>query len=338
MSHGIPLDTAAVISTVIEGILYGFSLLMFIGTLWALFDRRNGDRVNRKMLTVSCLLLLFSTAHITIDIIRVVDGLVTFRDSFPGGPLSFFSAVSQWSFVYKNAIYTLQTLLGDGVVIYRCYVVHQSIPIVILPVLMWCSVAVTGIGSPYTASIYNSSSVFQGSIGQWITSFYATTLATNLLSTALLAHRIWKVDRRASHVLGGTNSHLRPILHVILDAGVVYSLTLLAALICFVSKSNGQFVILDMVTPIISITFYMVIIRVGISKTETASSFARGYSSRSRATTARRTALNRMEVHVTTLTECKADAPHSFGEDSAIEESIEEVLDIDHDAYKLEEV
>ncbi|KAH7925233.1 hypothetical protein BV22DRAFT_1011622 [Leucogyrophana mollusca] len=325
MVHSIALDTAAVVSTVLEGILYGFSLLMFLGTLWALFDRRSSNRVNRKMLTVACLLLLFSTAHIIIDIIRAVDGLVKFRDSFPGGPLAFFSDVSQWSFVYKNAIYTLQTLLGDGVVIYRCYVIRQSIPVIILPVLLWCSVAVTGVGCPYIASTYNTGDVFAGSIGKWITSFYALTLATNLLSTALLAHRIWQVDRSASHALGRRKSHLRPILHVILDAGVVYSLTLLAALLCFVTKSNGQFVVLDMVMPIISITFYMVIIRVGISKTEN-TTYALGYTSHSRATSRHPLGMNRMEVHITTLTECKADTPRSFAEDSVVVESIVESI------------
>lgn len=52
--------------------------------------------------------------HMVIDIIRTEEGLVLDRDI---GPVAFFSDVSQWSFVYKNMLYMLQTLVGDGVVV-----------------------------------------------------------------------------------------------------------------------------------------------------------------------------------------------------------------------------
>jgi hypothetical protein len=57
-----------------------------------------------------------------------------------------------------------------------------------------------------------------------------------------------------------------PVLLIIIDAGALYSITLLTALIGFVAKSNSQYIVLDMVTPIISIAFYMVILRVGLAQ------------------------------------------------------------------------
>lgn len=54
-----------------------------------------------------------------VDIVRTQEGLVTYRDSWPGGPLAFFGDVAQNTYVMKNAIYTLQTLVGDGVVVRR---------------------------------------------------------------------------------------------------------------------------------------------------------------------------------------------------------------------------
>ncbi|KAG8221445.1 hypothetical protein J3R82DRAFT_1641 [Butyriboletus roseoflavus] len=126
---------------------------------------------------------------------------------------------------------------------------------------------VTGIGSPYIASRVTQNEVFGGSLSQWITSFYASTLATNLSTTrtfprfdvyqrellnfflpspVLLAYRIWSVDRQTARLCGDRASQLRPVLHVIVDAGVIYSATLLSALICFANQSNGQYVILNM--------------------------------------------------------------------------------------------
>lgn len=71
-----------------------------------------------------------------------------------------FADPSQFTFVFKNAIYSFQTVLGDGVVvsirlssfdscsssptvfqIYRCYMVWQSIYIVIFPLIMLTGVA-----------------------------------------------------------------------------------------------------------------------------------------------------------------------------------------------------
>ncbi|KAF9244663.1 hypothetical protein BU15DRAFT_86028 [Melanogaster broomeanus] len=259
--NGIPLDTAAIVSTVLEGILYGFSILMFIGTIWALIYRRThcGGGVNMRMVAVACLLFLFSTAHMVIDFIRTEEGLVQQRDTFPNGPVAFFSDVAQWSFVYKNMLYMLQTLVGDGVVIYRCYVVWQSCWITIIPVMLWCSVAVTGVGCVYSISqaTVNRENIFAPGTGPWITAFLAATLA-------LLTFRIWSVGKRASSA--SQPSVLWPVVRIILDAGVLYSLSLLAALLCFITKNRGHYVLLDMIMPIISLTFYMVIIRITISK------------------------------------------------------------------------
>ncbi|KAH7926567.1 hypothetical protein BV22DRAFT_341940 [Leucogyrophana mollusca] len=268
---GIPADTAAIVSTTLEGVLYGFSVLMFIGTTWALTRKRRRSEVNWAMVVVACLLLVLSTAvfpqHMIIDIIWLYEGMVQFRDTFPGGPVMFFSDVAQWGFVYKNLMYNLQTLLGDGVVIYRCYIVWQSILIVVVPMIMWCSVAITGFGCVYTLSkaTTTAGNIFAKETGTWITAFFATTLATNLLSTTLLAYRIWSVSRSTAY-LRDKQSSLVPVLRIILDAGLLYSVTLLTALLCFVSQNRGHYVVLDMIMPIISIAFYMVIIRITISK------------------------------------------------------------------------
>jgi hypothetical protein len=257
----IPLDKAELLSVLLEALLYGFSLFMFGGTIWTLTSQRSTHRVNRKMLTAACSLLLFSTAHLVIDIIRIMEGLILFRDT----STVYFSDVSQWTFVSKNYVYAAQTLIGDGVVLYRCYAVWQSKLAMILPALLWCVAIVTGFGSPYTESQMTEGGVFGLRLSRWIISFWASTLATNIVTTLMLAYRIWYVNWRATRLCDHRTSELRPILHVIIDAGLIYSVTLFAALICYVNKSNGQYVVLDMIVPIISITFYMVIIRVGLA-------------------------------------------------------------------------
>ncbi|KAI9061004.1 hypothetical protein FKP32DRAFT_1654885 [Trametes sanguinea] len=265
---GLSLDLAAVISTTLEGIFYGFSVFMFGVTLYILKQnsRRLDRRVNYRMVAVSYALLACSTAHMIIDIVRISNGLVFKRDTFPGGPVAFFSQPSETTFIAKNIVYLFQTLLGDGVLIYRCYVVWQSWLIVAFPIVMWFWIGiVSAIAIHASATVpQGAGTVFLTSVGQWITAFYASTLATNFLVSILLAYKIWVTNRRVAHMSEGS---LLPVVRVIADAGLLYSAALTAALACFVQKSNGQYIVLDIVTPIISITFYMVIIRVGISAT-----------------------------------------------------------------------
>ncbi|KAF8191474.1 hypothetical protein K438DRAFT_1906985 [Mycena galopus ATCC 62051] len=260
-------DKAGLLSTILEALLYGFSVLMFIATLWVLLRGQSWAKVNRPMLVVACLLFILSTIHLGVDINRLDLGLITVRDSYPGGPVAFFANPTEPSFVFKNAVYSFQTALGDGVVIYRCWKVWNSIWVVLLPMVLWLGVAVTATGSVYTCTLPSTDSgdIYVRELGQWITSFYSTTLACNLTATALLAYRLWAINRSVRHTRIGRGVTI-PALLIVVDAGALYSASLCAALICFALQSNGLYVILDMITPIISIAFYMVILRIGIAR------------------------------------------------------------------------
>ncbi|KAG0709185.1 hypothetical protein DFH29DRAFT_820571 [Suillus ampliporus] len=263
-STGISLDAAIITSTVLEGILYGFSVLMFMGTIWASIHKRGIRNVNRPITVVAILLLILSTAHMVVDIIRLEDGLVKYRDTLPGGSVAFFRDINQKTYVIKYTIYALQTLLGDGVVIFRCYVVWQSVWVIILPSILWCGVAVTGFTATYMALwATGDGSIYTNHSGQWVTPFFSLTISTNLIGSGLLAYRIWTVERSVS-TIRATKGTMMHIVRIFMDAAFMYSAALFSTLMCFICSNNGQYIMLDMTMPIISITFYMVLIRLTI--------------------------------------------------------------------------
>ncbi|TFY73300.1 hypothetical protein EWM64_g10711, partial [Hericium alpestre] len=108
-----------------------------------------------------------------------------------------------------------------------------------------------------------------------------------------------------------------PVLMIVVDAGVLYSAALLSALLCFVNHSNGQYVVLDMVMPVISIAFYMVIIRVGIAKVASEPLHG-GEESFSMAP---------IEVHITHLTERRNDGP--------LHDAEEPMAKLDYDSMQM---
>ncbi|KAG1809649.1 uncharacterized protein BJ212DRAFT_595957 [Suillus subaureus] len=81
----------------------------------------------------------------------------------------------------------------------------------------------------------------------------------------LLAYRIWMIERSVSTVRA-TKSTVVPILRVLVDSAVLYSAVLFPALIYFVFSNIGEAVVLDMAMPIMSIAFYMVLIRIAINR------------------------------------------------------------------------
>lgn len=103
----------------------------------------------------------------------------------------------------------------------------------------------SGIGILYSfAKVVPEADIFVTELQQWIVSFFALTLATNLLCTGLVAYRIWAVNRAT--MVGGRRSY-RPVVFLVLESGAVYSATLAALLVLYKTSSWFQYVLLDAV-------------------------------------------------------------------------------------------
>jgi hypothetical protein len=98
---------------------------MFIGTVWTLSNRRREQQqsvpgllnVVSLMILVTVLLLLLSTAHIIINLYRLVVGLTLNAHGDPGGSSAFFINAARPSYVAKNSVYVVITLVADAVVV-----------------------------------------------------------------------------------------------------------------------------------------------------------------------------------------------------------------------------
>ncbi|KAI0631507.1 hypothetical protein C8Q77DRAFT_1061422 [Trametes polyzona] len=265
------LSTAALFSTSFEGILYGLSVFLFILTLFVLLRNRRKRRVNWAMVCASTALLMFSTMEMVVNIIRLYEGFVAKGPAMPDGAEEYFGDVSQVSFVLKTALYNVQTLILDGVVIFRTFKVWNSIWVVVIPILGWLGLlgermgANIGRGLGYSLSTtpHISEDIFEIGTTHWFTVNWSMTLITNICSTLALAYRIWQVTSKSAQYRSG--GRLSPILRIIVESGALYSITVTAALVLFLVRSNGVYVILDMISPIICIVFNMIIVRIGLA-------------------------------------------------------------------------
>ncbi|OAX36777.1 hypothetical protein K503DRAFT_772177 [Rhizopogon vinicolor AM-OR11-026] len=252
---GISVTEATILAVVLECILYGISTFLFGITLWALTYQRKAAEVARPMLAAACLLFLMCTMHIIFAGKNIWHGFISSADAE-----IFFEDISNGQgMVILN---TLETLFGDAILIYRCYVIWQRTRVIIIPIIGWVSIAVTGGYTTWALcqlTPANADVVFL-QYKKWVVLFLTTAFVTNLLTTSILALKLWLVHRRSLGIRV-TRSQVYPIMRIIVESGALYSVSLVTMLATYLSASNSAYVVTDMICQIIPITFFLIIVR-----------------------------------------------------------------------------
>lgn len=170
-------------------------------------------------------------------------------------------------------------IVGDFVLIYRCYIVYGRRWIVVVPSFM---LYLTGIAmaiklmfveiTTSNGAITLNSNV----IKPWWSAFFAITAAQNVLTTskltafpvpiayfhvlALLVWRIWRVEHQNARyraTVSRTNSmtpppqtHLRKVIRVVAESGLAYSTLVFMTFVVSVCNSNALYPLSDAVSTI----------------------------------------------------------------------------------------
>ncbi|KAF8234517.1 hypothetical protein L208DRAFT_1393909 [Tricholoma matsutake] len=259
-------DKSKIVSIFIQTLLYGAYAVLFTITHWVLTrGRPRGQPIRKTMLGISIAMFVLATMHIGVNYTRIYRAFITYRNA-PGGPASYFNQLSEFTQIFGSAIYEAQTLVGDSVVLLRCYVVcGRKFYIILFPFLLLLGSTACGIGILYSfARVVPQAEIFVVQLQQWILSFFSLTLATNIICTSLVAYRIWAINRES---IVFSKSSLRPIMLLVIESGAIYSATLTTLLILYKQQSWFQYVLLDAISPIVGLVFSMVIIRIGLGIT-----------------------------------------------------------------------
>ncbi|KAH0585533.1 hypothetical protein H2248_008765 [Termitomyces sp. 'cryptogamus'] len=247
------------VSALLQGILYGLSVYMFGVTFCNLLHHRPpSGRINRTMLTMTCLLFILSTMSMIIVIQRFLYAFVIHRNILDQPTVYF---VGSWFSTFNRAVLLVQIVLGDAIVLYRCYIVWSSILILVLPALLFVSGIGLGIVTVWTwTKIETNPNILFSELGTHLTAgLFGSTLAGNAISTVLLAYKLWTVESQISQYRTTTND-LRRLAHVAINSGAIYSINLILFLSFYFSKSDVYFIMENLLSPITSICFYMVLL------------------------------------------------------------------------------
>ncbi|KAF9653987.1 hypothetical protein BDM02DRAFT_3107169 [Thelephora ganbajun] len=243
----------------IQSTLYGIYFVLFTRTIAVLFRRSIArTEMHRVMIATAIVMWIIATGHLSVSGIRTVQMFVQDHRSDSGPvPSGRFSNITN---LFTVGLNLLQILVGDAFLLYRMAVVWgRDWRFYVFPLLLLAASMVTTVGVIHQLSAAPNGGYIVDT--RWIISFIAMTLSTNIFCTSLIAVKIWKINSFSSQFVGHS---LTPVMRVVIESGAIYSCTLTALLVCYLTKSWVQYLILDSVSPIVGCVFSMVIVRLGL--------------------------------------------------------------------------
>ncbi|KZT50270.1 hypothetical protein CALCODRAFT_513393 [Calocera cornea HHB12733] len=250
--------------------LYGVFLVLFCIAIHILCFRRRRN-INRILLGSAIGIFVFTTIDVLIECHRLLIGLLyTPQDAAD----AYFNSGGDWPFGLQDCARVTVVLIADAVMIYRVWCVWEKRwYFIILNILCWIGTLVSSIRIVQLQILW----IIQPEDYFYLTDMTKYSMATQCLTvtqttiaTSLIAFRLWQVDRASSAY---KDSSLLPVARILVESGVLYTSAMLCNLVTTALVNPGLFVVLSLMSPIIGITFSLIIVRVGL-----------GISSESRAT------------------------------------------------------
>lgn len=258
---GIPIDKAELLALFLESFFFGGFFVLF-GVVLVLFHQRVATNQPqwRALLSVSILMLAMATLHLIIDVVRAMEAFITQANTSLHGASKYYGDLASPLHLAKSIIYGLQTLLGDGVMVWRCYIVYDKRKAIIFaygPLLLGSAVTVFSI--PVAFSRYTPGTEIFDTAYAWITTWVVLTMTINATSTIAIVYRI--LSRRLPE---NTQQSILPVVAVIVQSGALYASGVLGLLITYLAKTNGQYAALDVCCPLVGIVFTLIIIQIRV--------------------------------------------------------------------------
>jgi len=216
--------------------LYGIYLVLFCRCLSLFSDGRLREGRSQSILLASAIVMfLLSTASVVIFLMH--------------GAVLYGSGGLKWRpedlEVASALVYVTNNVVGDALLIYRCYVIWNTLYIVIVPSLLLVATMILG----YTIQLKL---------------FFILSLTTNLLIPTLVAVRLWWILRRIRGTAGAeTRRKGRRAMTIILESGLIYSIVVSIHMVFFHYDDPMDQIVYAALGQVVGIVPTLIIVRVG---------------------------------------------------------------------------
>ncbi|VDC05483.1 unnamed protein product [Peniophora sp. CBMAI 1063] len=247
---------------------YGMYLMIFWQCVHAFYKRGFSTSRTYWLPIATLLIFIVTTIHLVTALIRAWQAFHWQPDGREAAQRVFQNEASLPGLM-KNGAFVSQTIITDGIMVYRTYIVWASnwVP-VIVPMLAFCADIAMGVWSMWTlAHTGVDGDPIVKDVVTRVKYFYVVTLVLNVVCAALIAFQIWRfdaarrrVDSDAPRRFGG--SRLGQVVNIIIESAAIYCACLVILIATSEVGSDAMFAVLDMMPNIIAIIFTLIIVRV----------------------------------------------------------------------------
>ncbi|KAJ6488164.1 hypothetical protein C8R47DRAFT_1196312 [Mycena vitilis] len=188
--------TARLIALFVGSALYGILLTTFVPCLRSLlFSSSQTLQVKPRreikfpILAATILMFLVSSFSAMLSMQNVIDGFINYDG--PGGALEYYNTASGWQHWIVAIEDSVQVILGDGLLIYRCYVLYdRNWRVIALPATFWMALIATSMASSYHEAVLpEGKSLNDPSVLPFLSATLLLTFMTSILTTFLVQDR-----------------------------------------------------------------------------------------------------------------------------------------------------
>ncbi|TFK18156.1 hypothetical protein FA15DRAFT_273524 [Coprinopsis marcescibilis] len=227
----------------VSGILYGISLLMYIGTMQGLLKKRRISRTSiraRKFFMVySTVMFLLLTIDIAVNAIWAQLCWINGRDG-PGGVTGFIvTQVSVWYQTLGSTTVVIMIFMGDALLLYRMWLIWgQNLYVLVLPLLAYLAAFALALIQLVVAA-KPGANFFGGQAINFGTPYYTITIALNVVITCMIAFRLRRLSKTVSRALGTDSSKMyTSVSSMLIESAAPYSLVGIMFLIPYALESQ----------------------------------------------------------------------------------------------------
>lgn len=95
-----------------------------------------------------------------------------------------------------------------------------------------------------------AATVFDPRLTNWITTFYSIAVAQNIITTGLMALRLWQGEKESTRYRLGGGVFL-PAIRILVESAALYLFVEILLLSLYAVNYNAQYILLEIVTPIV---------------------------------------------------------------------------------------
>ncbi|KAJ7809912.1 hypothetical protein B0H14DRAFT_2453594 [Mycena olivaceomarginata] len=268
--------TARLIALFVSCVLYGILLTTLVPCLHSLlfsasrnFQIKPRHEIKLPILATTILMFFVSSFSAVISMQDVIDAFINYQG--PGGALEFYGTLDTtlnhgWTHWMPAVEDSVQVTLGDGLLIYRCYVLYgRKWRVIILPSLAWMGLVATSVASSYREiTLKPGQSLNDVTVLPTLSAALLFTFATSVTTTFLIIRKLLECGPT---IPGGIQPHiLTRIANIFFETGLIYTLSVVLSLGIYLTGSNLEYVVSLAMIHIVPITCNLLLIRIeGVS-------------------------------------------------------------------------